>query len=338
MALILALESSCDETAAALVRDGREVLAEVVMSQADDFAEWGGVVPELAARGHVPWLPLIVERVLTDAGCTLSDCDAVAVGAWPGLIGSLLCGVSCAKTIALSCDLPLIAVDHVHAHLAAVHLGRDAVPYPLVGLVASGGHSHYYHATEAGALALLGGTIDDAAGEAYDKAAGMLELGYPGGPFVDQLAQQGDPKAFDLPRSFIRDDEIHLSFAGLKTALLYKVRGPQGRDPLTLDEQGLRDACASFQAAVVDCLVTKLRLAAERCGVRTIAVGGGVACNSALRAALDTCADDGFTVLRPEPRHCIDNAAMIGALGHFACERGEFADGTLAPRPTGARR
>ena len=336
MTVVLGIESSCDETAVALVRDGHEVLAEAIASQADDFAAWGGVVPELAARGHVAALPGLVQRVLDAAGLPLAALGAVAVGAWPGLIGSLLTGVTAAKAIAIRRGLPLAAVDHIQAHLAAVHLGRPQVPYPLVGLVASGGHSHLYRCTAPGALELIGGTIDDAAGEAFDKAAATLDLGYPGGPRVDHLAAAGDPRAFTLPRSFLKDDTLRLSFAGLKTALLYQVRGPLGRDPLTLSAQGVRDACASFQAAVVDCLAGKLRLAARRHGVRAIAVGGGVACNRGLRAALAAlAASDGLTLLLPEPRHCADNAAMIASLGHFQVARGDLAGPDLAPLPTG---
>jgi N6-L-threonylcarbamoyladenine synthase len=336
MTVVLGIESSCDETAVALVRDGHAVLAEAVASQADDFATWGGVVPELAARGHVAALPGLVQRVLDAAGLPLAAVGAVAVGAWPGLIGSLLTGVTAAKTIAIRRGLPLAAVDHIQAHLAAVHLGRPEVPYPFIGLVASGGHSHLYRCAAPGTLELIGGTIDDAAGEAFDKAAATLDLGYPGGPQVDRLAASGDPRALALPRSFLKDDTLRLSFAGLKTALLYQVRGPLGRDALALSAQGVRDACASFQAAVVDCLVGKLRLAARRFGVRAIAVGGGVACNRGLRAGLAAlAADDGLTLLLPEPGHCADNAAMIASLGHFQVARGDLAGPDLAPLPTG---
>ena len=337
MGAILAIESSCDETAAAVVVDGHAVLAERVASQAEAFAEWGGVVPELAARGHVGWLPGLVSEVLAEAGMGPGDLAAVAVGAWPGLIGSLLCGMTCAKVLARRWDLPLVAVDHVQAHLAAVHLGRERVSYPLVGLVASGGHSHVYASTGPGALELLGGTIDDAAGEAFDKAASMLELGYPGGPVIDRLAADGDPKRFRLPRSFRSDESIRFSFAGLKTSLLYRVRGPKGRDPLALDSQGVRDACASFQAAVVDSLAGKLVLAASQRSAPTIAVGGGVACNRALRRRLeDEARQRGWELLLPAPRHCIDNAAMIAALAHFKLARGETAPADLVPLPTGA--
>lgn len=336
MPTILALESSCDETAVALVADGWQILAERVASQADEFAEWGGVVPELAARGHVGWLPGLVEAVMAEADVTPSEIDAIAVGAWPGLIGSLLCAVTAAKTLALRWQRPLIAVDHVQAHLAAVHLGRQTVPYPLVGLVASGGHSRYYLSQRPGDLVSLGGTIDDAAGEAYDKAAATLGLGYPGGPEIDRHAAEGDPTVYRFPRSFLKDPEIKLSFAGLKTALLYRVRGPKGRDPLTLDAQGVSDACAGFQAAAVDCLAGKLCQAAVDHGVDTVAVGGGVACNRGLRARLAREAGcRGWELLLPAVEHCVDNAAMIGALAAFHYQRGEFAARDLVPVPTG---
>lgn len=333
----MALESSCDETAAALVENGREVIAEVVASQADDFAAWGGVVPEIAARGHVAYLPTVVEQVLRQAGVDSAAVDAVAVAAWPGLVGSLLGAVSTAKVLARRWKVPLVAVDHIQAHLAAVHLNHSRVDYPLVGLVASGGHSHYYLMEAPGQGSLLGGTIDDAAGEAFDKAAAILELGYPGGPIIDRLAQIGDPKAFDLPRSLLKDDRLALSFSGLKTALLYRVKGPKGRDPLQLDQDGLADAAASFQAAVVACLVGKLQQAVQATGVTHVALGGGVACNSGLRKAVRQCAEThGWTVSLPEPRHCIDNAAMVGALAAPCLGRGEISDDTLAPLPTGA--
>ena len=334
--MVLGIESSCDDTAVALVADGHQLLAEAVASQADDFAAWGGVVPEIAARGHLLALPGLIERALDQAGLTLASVDAVAVGAWPGLIGSLLAGVTAAKVLAARRGVPLIAVDHIQAHLAAIHLGRGPVPYPLVGLVASGGHSHYYRCLAPGRIELLGGTIDDAAGEAFDKAAATLGLGYPGGPRIDALAARGDARRFAFPRSFLSDDTIRLSFAGLKTALLYQARGPLGRDPLAFDEQGIADACAAFQAAVIDALVAKLLLCVRREGVRAIAVGGGVACNRGLRARLaQEAARHGLDVLLPEPRHCTDNAAMIAALGFHRWQRGEVADLDLAPLPTG---
>ena len=339
MHVVLGIESSCDETAAAVVVDGHLVLAEAIASQADDFAIWGGVVPEIAARGHVLALPGLIDRVLQEAQLGLDLITCVAVGAWPGLIGSLLPGVTAAKMIARRRGLPLVAVDHIAAHLAAVHLGRPQVPYPLVGLVASGGHSHLYLAEGPGHLTPLGGTIDDAAGEAFDKAGAVLGLGYPGGPAVDRLASSGDPKRFKIPRSLRGDGSLRLSFAGMKTSLLYQVRGPKGLDPMTLDEQGVADACASFQAAIVDCLVEVLFEAATRHRVAAVAVGGGVACNRGLRNRLATeCANRSLTLLIPEPRHCADNAAMVAALGYQRWQRGELAGDDLAPLPTGARR
>ncbi len=336
MELVLGIETSCDDAAVAVVADGWRVLGEAVASQADDFATWGGVVPEIAARGHVGALPGLVERALANAGATVDDLAAVAVGAWPGLVGSLLTGVTAAKAIALRRGKALVAVDHIEAHLAAIHLGRPEVPYPLVGLVASGGHSHLYRVDAPGRMTLLGGTIDDAAGEAFDKAGALLGLPYPGGPQVDQRAAGGDPKAIRLPRSYLGDGSLRLSFAGLKTAFLYAVRGPQGRQPLTLSDAGIADACASFQAAVVDSLAGALIEAAQQAGVTVIAVGGGVACNRGLRARLQAEATDrGWTLLMPEPRHCADNGAMVAALGYARWKRGEVADGALAPLPTG---
>jgi N6-L-threonylcarbamoyladenine synthase len=336
-ALVLGIESSCDEAAVAVVRGGVDSLAEAVASQADDFASWGGVVPEIAARGHVLALPGLIERALRDAGAAPGELAAIAVCAWPGLVGSLMPGVTAAKVLAARLAIPLIAVDHIQAHLAAIHLGRERVGYPLVGLVASGGHSHLYHCRAPGEVELIGGTIDDAAGEAFDKAASILGLGYPGGPAVERAAAGGDERAFALPRSFIRDETLRLSFAGLKTALLYQVRGPTGRDALTLDERGVRDAAASFQRAVVDCLSAKLLLAAEQRGVRAIAIGGGVACNRALRDAVAQQARTrGLELYLPEPRHCADNGAMIAALGHHRWLRGEVSSLELAPLPTGA--
>lgn len=335
--LVLGIESSCDETAVALVRDGCTVLAEVIASQADDFAAWGGVVPELAARGHVASLPGLIERALAQAGVGLDAVGGIAVGAWPGLIGSLLSGVTAAKVIAIRRGLPLAAVDHIQAHLAAIHLERTAVTYPLVGLVASGGHSHFYHGEAPGRFAVIGGTIDDAAGEAFDKAAATLGLGYPGGPQIDHRAARGKATAMTLPRSFLTDDTLRLSFAGIKTALLYQARGPLGKDPLRFDERGIDDACAAFQSAIVDCLAGKLLLAARQRGVRAIAVGGGVACNRALRARLERdAARAGLTLYLPAPHHCADNAAMIAALGHFQIARGELAGADLVPLPTGS--
>ena len=336
MAIVLGLETSCDDACAALVEDGHRVLAEARASQEDDLATWGGVVPEIVARGHVLAMPGLIQQVLSDAGLGLEQVAAVAVAAWPGLGGSLVAGVTAAKAIALRRSLPLVAIDHIAAHLAAVHLGHPEIAYPLAGLVASGGHSHLYLARAPGELELLGGTIDDAAGEAFDKAAQILGLPYPGGPHIDRLAADGNPAALALPRSFLRDRTPRLSFSGLKTALLRHARGPLGRDPLRLDAAGIRDACASFQAAVIDVLIDKLALVAAEAGVGAGAVGGGVACNRGLRARLvGEAAARGWRLHLPEPRHCSDNAAMVAALGYHRWQAGAVAGPGLAPLPTG---
>lgn len=337
MSWCLGIESSCDDTAVALVADGRHVVAEAVASQADDFASWGGVVPEMAARGHIAALPGLLDRVLRAGGIAPQALDVVAVGAWPGLIGSLLSGVTAAKMLAARSGAALVAVDHIQAHLAAVELGRTGVTYPFIGLVASGGHSHLYRCTAPGQAELIGGTIDDAAGEAFDKTAAMLGLPYPGGPVIDRLAAQGDPTRFPLPRSFQHDDTLRFSFAGVKTALLYQVRGRKGLDPLTLDEQGIADACASFQAAVVDQLVGKLMLAATQHGMSRVALGGGVACNRGLRERVSAqAAARGWEALLPEPRHCTDNGAMIAVIGHHRWQAGLVDPLDFRPLPTGS--
>jgi N6-L-threonylcarbamoyladenine synthase len=337
MTILLGIESSCDETAAALVNSKQQVLAESVVSQAADFAQWGGVVPELAARSHVQHLPGVVETVLNQAGISTQEVDAIAVTSWPGLMGSLLCGVSSAKMLSLSWQKPLIAVDHIQAHLQAAALESEPLSYPAIGLVVSGGHSHLYHLRKPTELKLIGGTIDDAAGEAFDKAAAILDLGYPGGPLIDKLAQSGNPKAFSLPRSLLHSVDLHLSFAGLKTALLYQVRGPQGKDPLKLDDQGICNAAASFQAAVCDVLVRKTLTACKNHGLQQVIIGGGVACNSGLRQQLNEACTEHDIVLRlPQHKHCADNASMVASLGQELFRVGAFANPKLSPLPTGA--
>ncbi|TVR44944.1 MAG: tRNA (adenosine(37)-N6)-threonylcarbamoyltransferase complex transferase subunit TsaD [Planctomycetota bacterium] len=338
MHIVLGIESSCDETAAAiLTEDGRRVLAEQVFSQAADFAAWGGVVPELAARAHVQHLPGIIAAVLQQAGLKPQQLNGIAVSAWPGLMGSLLCGVTCAKMLAARLDLPLIGVDHIAAHLSAAAIESQPLPYPAIGLVVSGGHSHFYHLDGPASMRLIGGTIDDAAGEAFDKAAAMLGLGYPGGPHIDTLAAQGNAKAFALPRSLLHSGDLRLSFAGLKTALLYAVRGPCGKEELKLDKQGICDAAASFQAAVVEVLCRKLLAACRQHGLRSVIVGGGVACNSGLRRGLqDLCQEHHLDLRLPRPQHCADNAAMIACLGIDLLAAGQCHNLDLSPLPTGA--
>ncbi len=307
--LLLAIESSCDETAAAVLRGERELLADVVASQAAVHAEYGGVVPELACRAHAEAIVPTVERALAEAGVGLGDLTAVAVTQGPGLLGALLVGLSFAKALCWARGLPLVPVNHLEAHLAAAFLEAD-VPTPFVGLVASGGHTALYLCPERGRYRRLGQTLDDAAGEAFDKVAKVLGLGYPGGRLIDQLARQGDTARFPFPRPMRRG--LDFSFSGLKTAarLHCETLGP---DP---SAQDLADTCASFQEAVVDTLVSKTVRAVEATGARAVVGGGGVLCNSRVRAALAREAEArGLTLVVPRPALCSDNAAMVAGAG-----------------------
>ena len=289
--LILGIESSCDETAAAVVADGVRELSSSVASSEGLHARFGGVVPEIACRAHLESLIPVLSSALTDAKCSLSDLDAVAVTNRPGLVGALLIGTSAAKALAWALDKPLLAVDHLHAHIYAAHLAAD-VPYPHVSLVVSGGHTNLYLVSSAIEYRLLGATVDDAAGEAFDKVAGLLGLltpqSYHGGPVIDRLARSGNPRALDFPRSLLDRDSLDFSFSGLKTAVLYRCCGQDSarRVPLSLTPQQLADVVASFQEAVVDVLVEKTLRAARRFNCPTITVGGGVAANSRLRTRL----------------------------------------------------
>ena len=332
--LVLGIESTCDETAAAVVRDGRAVLSNAVASQAAVHARYGGVVPDVAGRMHVENLWPVLDAAVRDAGVSPGDLDAVAVASRPGLIGSLVVGVTAAKTLAMTLGLPLVGVDHVRAHLYSVLLDTDAQPpLPAVGLVVSGGHTSLYRVEAWGEAEPIGRTVDDAAGEAYDKVAAMLGLGYPGGPVVDRLAAQGDPAAHDLPRPSLGKDSLDFSFSGLKTAVLYRIFGRQGRERTAADlsEREVRNACAGFQRAAVGTLVRNLKRAVEQVGARCVIVGGGVAANRGLRAAL---ADLPVPAFVPPMPYCTDNAAMIAGLGHVLLERGETADLTLDAEAT----
>ncbi|MBI5442660.1 MAG: tRNA (adenosine(37)-N6)-threonylcarbamoyltransferase complex transferase subunit TsaD [Deltaproteobacteria bacterium] len=308
--LILALETSCDETAAAVLRGEREVLSDVVASQAELHSEYGGVVPELACRAHAEAVLPTVERALRDAGTSLDRLTAVAVTQGPGLIGALLVGLSFAKALVWAQGLPLVPVNHLEAHLSAAFLEGD-VPVPFVGLVVSGGHTALYLSPARGTYRLLGQTLDDAAGEAFDKVAKLLKLGYPGGIHVDRLAREGDPRRIRFPRPMLDSEHLDFSFSGLKTAVrthCERAGEPEGRD--------LADVCASFQEAVVDTLVEKTLRAARRTGVETVVACGGVACNSRLREKLSNrAAEAGLEVRIPRPRYCTDNAVMVANAG-----------------------
>lgn len=308
----LALETSCDETAAAVFTDEPRVLASVVASQTDLHARFGGVVPEVAARAHLQRLLPVVDEALRRAGVSLDQITCVAVHNCPGLVGALLVGVSAAKMFAVALGVPLVAVNHVEAHVYAARLAAGRDIFPCVGLVVSGGHTVLFHCRTALTFELLGTTIDDAAGEAFDKVAALLGLGFPGGPAVEREAQAGDPRAFRFPRSFLRDPRLDFSFSGLKTAVLYTVRGPDGSGELQYPEGKSRaDVAASFQEAVVEVLVEKSRQALRKTGMTRLAVGGGVAANRRFRTALEAmCRDEGAELFIPPMALCTDNAAM----------------------------
>ena len=332
---ILGIETSCDETSAAVVIDGRDVRSSVVSSQVDLHAKYGGIVPEIASRAHIEQIRPIIEEALATAGVGYDDLNAIAVTAGPGLVGSLLIGIAAAKTLALACDRPLVAVDHIEAHATSAALVTDPPPWPAVALVVSGGHTSLYLVRNYQDLTQLGQTVDDAAGEAFDKVAALLELGYPGGPVIDRVARTGNPRAIRFPRTWIREPHSNFSFSGLKTAVLYHVHGAgQKYGSLAhLSTRDIADVAASFQAALVDTLVAKTVAAARQAGVSNVVVGGGVAANSALRAQLQSACDAaGLHLHLTPPEYCTDNAAMIAALGYQRFLRGETADLWLEPR------
>lgn len=335
--VVLAIETSCDETAAAVVMGGNDVLSSVVSSQVDIHARFGGVVPEVASRAHLEALVPVVRASIDEAGIDPRRIDAVAATAGPGLIGALLVGVSAGKSLALAWDKPFVAVNHLEAHLYAGLLEDPSLEFPLVVLLVSGGHTMIVAMRGHGDYEVLGRTLDDAAGEAYDKVARFLGLGYPGGPLIDRLAADGDPEAVAFPRAMVREG-LDVSFSGLKTAVMNHVRA----DPGVSDA----DVAASFQAAVVDVLCTKTIRAAEQVSARGIVLGGGVAANSALRSQMSERAGAaGFAVALPSRAMCTDNAAMIAAAawhrlaadGPTPLDCGAHPNLRLAPVPRSSR-
>ncbi len=316
---ILGIETSCDETSAAVVRDGREVLSNVIASQIDLHAKTGGVVPEVAARQHVEQMNAVLAEALREANIGFGDIDAVAVANRPGLLGALLVGVSAAKAVAYARQIPLLAIHHIEAHIYANWLTDPAVAFPVVCLVASGGHSELFLVRGHGDYVILGRTRDDAAGEAFDKSARLLGLPYPGGVAIDRLAQEGgDPGAIPLPRALLGPDSLDFSFSGLKTAVQTARRDPRFADV------PVADWAASVQAAIVDVLVEKTLRAARQHVVSHILIAGGVAANSHLQDAMrQACANAGLALTIPPPRLCTDNAAMIACAGFYHLQAGQ---------------
>ncbi|MBI3839399.1 MAG: tRNA (adenosine(37)-N6)-threonylcarbamoyltransferase complex transferase subunit TsaD [Planctomycetia bacterium] len=316
---LLILETTCDETAAAVVTDGLEVLASVVASQEHLHERFGGVVPEIASRAHMERILPVIDEALKRARLRVDQLDAVAVANTPGLAGSLLVGLAAAKALCLARGLPLIAVNHLQAHIYACRLAAGQEVFPCLGLIVSGGHTSLYRCATPLDFELLGGTIDDAAGEAFDKVASLLGLPFPGGPSIERAAKRGNPRAHALPRPLVDSDRLDFSFSGLKTAVRYRL-APPGAVAMTgpVDEQTVADLAASFQEAVVDCLVAKALLAAERTGLCVLCVGGGVAANSRLRGRLaEETKRRGIALYIPPLALCTDNAVM----GAIAVER-----------------
>ena len=312
--LILAIESSCDETAAAVVKNGREVLSNVIYSQIDLHTLYGGVVPEIASRKHIEKINQVVRKALADASCTLEDITAVAVTYGPGLVGALLVGVAEAKAIAFAANKPLVGVHHIEGHISANYIENKDLEPPFICLVVSGGHSHLVVVKDYGEYEIIGRTRDDAAGEAFDKVARAIGLGYPGGPKIDKVAKEGNPDAIHFPRAKVGDAVYDFSFSGLKSAVLNYLNSCEMKGETIC----VPDVAASFQKAVCDVLVEHAMLAVKESGLNKLAIAGGVASNGTLRMAMEhACAENGIRFYRPSPIFCTDNAAMIGVAAYY---------------------
>ena len=316
---ILGIESSCDETAAAVVKNGREVLSNVISSQIDIHTLYGGVVPEIASRKHIEKINQVVTEALDRAGMKTTDMDAIGVTYGPGLIGPLLIGVSFAKGLSFASDVPLVGVHHIEGHISANYIENKDLEPPFLCLVVSGGHTHLVRVKDYGEYEILGRTQDDAAGEAFDKVARSIGLGYPGGPKIDKVAKEGNPDAIHFPRAHVSDSEFDFSFSGLKSAVLNYLNSMEMKhEPIVQ-----ADVAASFQKAVVDVLVGNSVIAMEKYGADKFALAGGVASNSALREAMQkACEERGVAFYRPSPVLCTDNAAMIASAAYFDFEKG----------------
>ncbi|MBO5055498.1 MAG: tRNA (adenosine(37)-N6)-threonylcarbamoyltransferase complex transferase subunit TsaD [Lachnospiraceae bacterium] len=316
---ILAIESSCDETAAAVVKNGREVLSNIIYSQIALHTEYGGVVPEIASRKHIEKINQVIQQALSEAEKELKDMDAIAVTYGPGLVGALLVGVSTAKAISFASGIPLVGVHHIEGHISANYIENRELEPPFVCLVVSGGHSHLVLVNDYGEYEILGRTRDDAAGEAFDKVARAIGLGYPGGPKIDRLSKEGNPDAIHFPRAKVAEAEYDFSFSGLKSAVLNYLNSCQMKG----EEVNRADVAASFQKAVIDVLVEHSMDAVRRFGASKFAIAGGVASNSSLREAFEAaCKKEKIEFYHPSPIFCTDNAAMIGAAGYYEYIKG----------------
>lgn len=317
--LILAIETSCDETAAAVIKNGREVLSNIISSQIELHKLYGGVVPEIASRKHIEKINQVIEEALSEAGVTLQDVDAIGVTYGPGLVGALLVGVAEAKAISFATGKPLIGVHHIEGHISANYIENEALKPPFLCLVVSGGHTHLVLVKEYGEYQIIGKTRDDAAGEAFDKVARAIGLGYPGGPKIDKLAKEGNREAIAFPRAQIEGSPYDFSFSGLKSAVLNYINSME----MKKEAINRADIAASFQHAVVDVLVTRTVAAAKAYGMKQVAIAGGVAANSALRQAMaEACGENGLDFCHPAFIYCTDNAAMIGTAAYYEYIKG----------------
>ena len=335
---ILGIETSCDETAAAVVADGKIIKSSVIASQTKLHEKYGGVVPEIASRAHIEKIYPVINEALQQAEVSKDDVDAVAVANQPGLTVALVVGVTAAKTLAFVWEKPLIAINHLHAHLQSAVLGEKDLQLPAAALIVSGGHTSLYDYRSPLEPTLLGSTIDDAAGEAFDKVANILRLSYPGGPSIEKAAENGNPKAIRFPRSMLGPHSLDFSFSGIKTAVLYYCRGQdmKGEDKVgSMTSEEIADIAASFQTAVIDVLIKKTQRAAERMGAKTVLLGGGVAANNQLRARLQQMCDETRPprkLLVAPKQYCTDNAVMVASLGYYKFKAKLFEDLTLEPK------
>ena len=327
--IILGIETSCDETSASVVEDGIKVHSNIVASQQELHSRFGGVVPEVACRAHTDTIITVIDKAVTEANIKLSDIDAISVANTPGLIGALLIGLTTAKTLSWLLGIPLITINHLHAHIYASKIVHEDIDYPAISLVVSGGHTSLFLTQSETRHTQVGGTIDDAAGEAFDKVGKILGLGYPAGPEIDTISQKGNGKAILFPRSYLKKDSLDFSFSGVKTAVLYHCLGQDSKNTGEMPElkdREIADLAASFQEAVVDVLVNKTIFAATKFSARSIILGGGVACNSRLRQRLaDAAKQRDIPLYYPSKKLCMDNAAMVAGLAYHKYDEEAFS-------------